>query len=632
VLEFTGLTDPGNLSYTGTPLGLEIRMISDSDPVMSFLINGMTIILTAPTPAEEVDEGDIYRIEWTVDRGTPDSISVLLSLDSGATWPDTIATGIMITEYFDWMVPNLPVSTARLKIIAYSDDTVVSFDEMDGDFTILGLPYRYVSATGGNIYPYSLPSWAAHTIGDAVDAAVDGDSIMVETGTYNERVTVLNQAYLMGGWSAGFTTRDPDVYPTTISSNGSTVSFMYMASGTPGIEGFTITGGTGTSTLMPGSGIYGGGVFVYSSPALIRDNTITSSGYTSSTGFSGGGGIACYDGTVTIEGNEISGCIAQSGGGIYLYQATATITGNTMSGSSPNAAFPGEKRGGGIYALSSSVTMSGNVISGNSGYLYGGGLYANLTPVTASGDSIYGNDVTGVGGGVATERSALSMTYGYVVGNTASSSGAGIYHRAGQFDISNSIVALNDADVFGGGVYADSIWGDWRNNTFDRNSASFAGGTVYITSAAAALDVRDNIISYGYPSGFRTVVDENITYQYNNAFGNNGADVVTIIPDATNISRDPAYADTTSLDYHLAIHSGSVDAGDPAGSDPDGSVADQGAFGGAAAGVRVHTRRPELHRDDRCRDECFPAPPAGGLPLLSCELYRRRRLHGRILQ
>jgi M6 family metalloprotease-like protein len=581
VLEFTGLTDPANLSYAGTPLGLEIRMISDSDAVMSFLVNGMTIILTAPTPAEEVDEGDIYRIAWTVDRGTPDSISVLLSLDSGATWPDTIATSIMITEYFDWMVPNLPVSTARLKIIAYLDDTVVSFDEMDGDFTILGLPYRYVSATGGNIYPYSLPSWASHTIGDAVDAAVDGDSIMVETGTYNERVTVLTQAYLMGGWSAGFTTRDPDAYPTTISSNGSTVSFMYMASGTPGIEGFIITGGTGTSTLMPGSGIYGGGVLVYSSPALIRDNTITSSGYTSSTGFSGGGGIACYDGTVTIEGNEISGCIAQSGGGIYLYQATATITGNTMSGSSPNAAFPGEKSGGGIYALSSSVTMSGNVISGNSSYRYGGGLYADLTPVTTSGDSIYGNDDTVLGGGVYAKHSALSMSRGYVQGNTTSSAGGGIYHKAAQFDISNSIIAENSAGQFGGGVYADSVWGDWTNNTFDRNTASMIAGNVLL-SAAAPTDFRDNIISYGYPSGFRAGVDVNITYQYNNAFGNNGADVVTIVPDATNISRDPAYADTTSLDYHLAIHSGSVDAGDPAGSDPDGSVADQGAFGGAA--------------------------------------------------
>jgi hypothetical protein len=84
-------------------------------------------------------------------------------------------------------------------------------------------------------------------------------------------------------------------------------------------------------------------------------------------------------------------------------------------------------------------------------------------------------------------------------------------------------------------------------------------------------------------NGFHLITDGNLTYQYNNAFGNNGSDVLTIVPDATNISRDPQYSDTTMFDYHLSLHSGSVDAGDPAGNDPDGSVADQGAFGGPSA-------------------------------------------------
>ena len=582
VTEFTGLTTPDNLSYGGTPLGLDIRMVSESGSMMSFVVNGMTISITAPTPAEVVDVDDVYRVEWTVSGDTPDSVSIVLSIDGGTTWPDTVATGIAVLNYYDWTVPNLPVPTARLKVVAYIADAVAGFDEMDGDFTIQGAPYRYVSTAGGNIYPYSLPAWAAHTIEDAVGAAVAGDSIMVAADIYLEKVSVDRDVYLMGGWDSGFTSRDPQTNVTTIQAIGSTVSFISIGSGSPGIEGFTITGGTGTSALMPLNGIYGGGVFVYGSPAIIKDNVITSNGYTSTTGFSGGGGIACYDGTVTIDGNEISDCIAQSGGGIYLYQVTATITGNTISGASPNALYGGEKKGGGIYALHSNVTMSGNVISGNTGYAEGGGIYVNLTPLAESGDSIYNNDVTNRGGGIYALHSALSMTHGYIQGNTASSFGGGIYHKAAQLDIANSIVAQNGAGSIGGGVYADSTWGDWTNNTFDRNTASIAGGNTLL-SAAAPLDVRNNIFSYGNNNGFHAAVDVNITYQYNNAYGNTGSDVVTIVPDATNISSDPAYADTTALDYHLALHSGSVDAGDPVGSDPDGSRADQGAFGGPSA-------------------------------------------------
>ncbi len=582
VSEFTSITTPDNLSYGGTPLGLDIRLVSESSSLMTFVVNGMSLELTAPAPAEVVDVGDVYRVEWTVTGDSPDSVSVVLSIDSGTTYPDTIATGIAAVEYYDWTVPNLPVPTARLKVIAYVGGTIVGFDEIDGDFTISGAPYRYVSVTGGNVYPYSLPAWAAHTIVDAVGAAVDGDSVMVAADIYFEQISVHKDVYLMGGWNSGFTVNDPATNVTTISSGGSTVSFLTIPGGSPGIEGFTITGGSGTSTLMPGTGIYGGGVFAYSSPAVIKNNIITASGYTSTTGFSAGGGIACYDGTVTIEGNEITGCIAQSGGGIYLYQVTAAITGNTISGASPNVSFGGEKRGGGIYALHSDVTMSGNTITGNTGYVDGGGIYANLTPVTSDGDSIYGNDVTGTGGGIYAEHSALAMTHGYVQGNTASSLGGGIYHRAAQFDLSNTLIAQNAGGTIGGGVYADSTWGDWENNTIDRNTSSITGGNAFL-SAAAPTDVRNNIFSYGNANGFHASADLNITYQYNNAFGNTGDDVVTIVPDATNISRDPAYADTTALDYHLALHSGSVDTGDPVGLDPDGSIADQGAFGGPNA-------------------------------------------------
>jgi M6 family metalloprotease-like protein len=578
--EFSSTTTPNNLSYSGVPLGLDISGVSATGATMSFLVNPMPIAIVSPAPGATLDVGDPYTIGWTV-TGDPDSVSISLSIDSGVTFPYFVARGLVGVTTYGWTVPNLPVETARLKIAAYLDGSIVSTDIMDGDFTIKGR-YRYVSPTGGNVFPYSVPSWAAHTIQDAIDAADSGDSIMVASATYTSAIVIDKPVYLMGGWNAAFSARDPGTNVTTIHAGGSTVSFVSIASGAPGIEGFTISGGTGTDLLLPDFGAYGGGILVNESPAIIKNNVIAGCGYAGSTEFSGGGGIACWNGDVTIAGNTISGCDAQCGGGIYLYQATASITGNSISGAQPNAEYSGTKNGGGIYARQSNVTMAGNTISSNIGYQQGGGVYAKLSPLSTSGDSIRSNTAVMNGGGICGDHSPVSIHRTYVTDNVAFAMGGGIYLNAGPFDMTNSLVAENRTSALGGGVYADSCWGDWRNNTIDRNRSVYAGGNVY-ASAAAALDVRNNIVSYGAPNGFHAVTAENIAFQYNNCFGNTPEDVVTVVADTTNASGDPAYADTLAMDYHLGVHSGSIDAGDPAGHDPDGSIADQGLFGGPGA-------------------------------------------------
>ena len=583
VTEFTGTTTPDNVGYGGTPLGLDINSVSMTGPIMSFTINGLDITLTYPDGGESLAVGSVATVAWSIAGDAPDSVSIALSIDGGATFPYPVASGITGVTTYHWTVPNLPVPTARLRVDAWVGGAVSNSDISDGDFTIQGSPYRYVSSTGGNIWPYSLPAWAAHDIRDAIDAAVAGDSIMVAAATYAYAVQVDRGVYLMGGWDAAFSARDPQANVTTIQSIGSAVSFVSIPSGNPGIEGFTITGGTGTSALLPLNGIYGGGVLVYSSaPATVKGNIITNCGYTGTTGFSGGGGIACYDGDVTIADNEITGCRAQSGGGIYLYQAAAQITGNVISGASPNASYSGTKKGGGIYALHSEVTMAGNVITGNTGYVDGGGVYARLTPVSSSGDSIRQNSSSGSGAGICADRSALTMSHSYVTDNSTTSLGGGIYVKSQSLDIANSIVALNSSGSVGGGVYADSTWGALTSNTFDGNLSAYAGGNAFI-SAAGPTDVRGNLFTAGETNGFDASGAGSFTFQYNNCYGNTPVDVSGLTPDGTNTSADPHYVDAASLDYHLGVHSGAIDAGDPLASDPDGSRSDQGAFGGPAA-------------------------------------------------
>ncbi len=174
----------------------------------------------------------------------------------------------------------------------------------------------------------------------------------------------------------------------------------------------------------------------------------------------------------------------------------------------------------------------------------------------------------------------MSLTGVVIQQNQAGSLGGGIYQHGQAFDLANSIVALNQSGAAGGGVYADSCWGDWHNNTVDRNSAVYLGGNIYL-STAVSMDIRDNLVTYGVPHGFQASAADNITFQYNGCYGNIPADIAGLTPDITNTSTHPHYADTTDLDYRLALHSGGIDSGDPAGNpDPDGSTADRGAFGG----------------------------------------------------
>ena len=545
--------------------------------------------LTAPDGGEELDAGEEFEITWTTSREAPDSISVLASLNGGASYDSTLVSGLPGTAVnYLWTVPEWPVRTMRIKVVAYFGGNVGGYGTSEGDFRIIGKPYVYVSSTGGNIYPYTLPQWAALDIQDAVDAAWDGDSVMVAAATYYASVTVESAILLLGGWDAGFSSRDPSVNVTTIQSLGSVVSFRSVT-GFCGIDGFTITGGSGKGALLPDNGIYGGGVFTDNSSPSITNNTITNCGYTNGTQFSGGGAISCHNGLVTIAGNTITDCVAQSGGGIYLYQASAEITDNTISGAFPSIEYNGTKNGGGIYALHSDVVMTGNTIEDCTGYIHGGGIYAKFGSIALDGDTISSNACISNGGGICTERAGLTISGAFVSSNNAGSMGGGIYHRWAAIDIDNAILALNESSLIGGGLYADSAWGGIDQSTFDRNSALYGGGNVML-GTMEPVTVRNNLFTYGSGHGFQANGLANIDMRYNNAFGNSPEDYFLVTPDETNVVSDPHYADTAAFDYHLGAHSGAIDRGDPAGpGDPDGSRADQGVFGGPGADFAAPT-------------------------------------------
>jgi parallel beta-helix repeat protein len=121
------------------------------------------------------------------------------------------------------------------------------------------------------------------TIAAALSAAERGDIIRVAGGTYNETIVVPDYVSLYGGYSADFSERDPEAYPTIIDGGGS--GHVVDCSGLDHIiiDGFTIRNSGGVNY----------GLYLRNSGVIVRNCEIESCWR--------GVGIVAGTGTVTTE-------------------------------------------------------------------------------------------------------------------------------------------------------------------------------------------------------------------------------------------------------------------------------------------------------------------------------------------
>ncbi|MGH7789743.1 MAG: choice-of-anchor Q domain-containing protein [Candidatus Binatia bacterium] len=323
------------------------------------------------------------------------------------------------------------------------------------------------------------------TVGAALAASDDGDTVQVSAGTYAEGVFEVGTSITLQGAAASSTTLVGDGSGSVMNVSGESVT----------LDGVTIRGGSAV-------GNNGGGVTALGGSLTIRNCAITDNA---------GPGVASVSPLTVIDtvisGNDAVATAAGSGGvggGIVIYDGPLTVTGSQVRDNRAGT------DGGGI-AVFSSATISDSVIDGNTAGQNGGGIALLGTVVLQNGSVTNNRAQAGDGGGIWSNQGDLTVSASTIAGNTAlgaTGQGGGLYLAsflsndvAGPFGIENSTVSGNQARLAGAGI-AISNQGDSGiqcNFACQISSSTIANNqlTGARAGAGAGLDISGVAVNVG---------------------------------------------------------------------------------------------------------------------------------------
>ena len=300
------------------------------------------------------------------------------------------------------------------------------------------------------------------TIQSAILATVDGDTILVEPGIYYENLNFRGHNIVVT--SRYYLNRDTAFIKSTIingsqPTNSDTASCVIFNSGedsTTVLQGFTLTGGTGTKWLdIHGAGTYreGGGVIIELCSPTVQNNLIIYNTTSSGAGVqsAGGGGMRIGDGHPLVRNNVIAFNTGRYGAGVVLNYSGVLMENNIIAYNSGGQDYGGA----GVWAAGSLLNH--------------GKLLVNNT--------IVNNHCTSIGGGLYINGTSLSVVNSIFWGNTASNAS------------SSQIRLANGGTV---GVAYDDIQGGWAGTGIINTDPLFTDSvSFYLPSNSPAADAGD---------------------------------------------------------------------------------------------------------------------------------------------
>jgi len=332
------------------------------------------------------------------------------------------------------------------------------------------------------------------SIQDGIDAAVDGDEVVVAPGTYGP----VN----FGG--KAITVRSESGADATFIQGPVPAQDLVVMGGAP--DGNTLRGFTVRTSMLASC------VVLSSGPAVVEENVIEQCGDLDT-----GAGIKAYSSDAIIRNNTIrnngvsrvgAGGSPIKGGGLYLSGGSPRVFNNFIldNHQSCGLGFCIDASGAGIYVTGGSPILFGNVLAGNAtapaAMEWGGAVYlTGTTGAVVANNTIYGNHAsyddtlpTKHGGGglfIAGDNSSLLVTNNIVQANAT----VGVLCASASVDAvfeTNSLFGNDTSD------YEDCPAG--TGDLFvDAQLADPAGDDFHLAETSPLLDAGTDLLSFRPP-------------------------------------------------------------------------------------------------------------------------------------
>ncbi|NIT61289.1 MAG: T9SS type A sorting domain-containing protein [Aliifodinibius sp.] len=378
----------------------------------------------------------------------------------------------------------------------------------------------------------------------AIEKASDGDTVIVQNGTYHENINFSGKRVLVSSYF--LIDNDTTHITNTIisgsqSDSGSVVLFDSGEDSTSTLLGFTITMGKGT-----------------------KIQKITYYGETLD--FLAGGGIVCLNSSPKIIHNHIIKNVADRGGGVYIDSSEAIIKKCRLKANE-------SVEGGGFFACCSNFQFVDNKLSGNMANWQGGGIYvAEIDgPNTIINKNVLWDNSSKDHGGAILIADDLDfnakVSENLIKSNRSGMGGAGIYCRDSSPIISKNVIINNVAEGWtGGGIRCVRSGALIVNNTLNGNGSFGGGGGGGIYFLGDAPDQRpipsilNNIITNSQGKWGIFCNSDTSLIAYNDVWNSVGGDI-SCSTNFLNISTDPLFIDPSEDNFDLQPSSPCIDSG-----------------------------------------------------------------------